>query len=354
MKSAFRCLLAVGLFCTLCVDAVAAPKSLFYMVESPKSVRSFLAHADKIDILVPTWYGVDAKGLVQGTPDATVMQQARSKGVELMPIISANAGKAGFHALLGDADARQALIAALIRIGHQEGYSGFQFDFEDIDYTDRDALTRLASETAAALHRAGLKLSIAVVPNAPGYFTGSTAFGTWMWSEWRGVFDVPALAKVMDLICLMTYDQNTRWTTPGPVDGMPWVQKQLDYALKYVPKNKLSLGIPLYGYHWYAGDPVDAGTGKERPNISGDYIDYDESLPLAQAHQADIQWDAYEHESWYYFYRDDLREWVFMPDARSFKERYALVGKDDLQGFCSWVLGAEDPAIWDELPVVHH
>ena len=29
------------------------PKSLFYLTRDPKSVRSFLAHADKIDILVP-------------------------------------------------------------------------------------------------------------------------------------------------------------------------------------------------------------------------------------------------------------------------------------------------------------
>jgi hypothetical protein len=29
------------------------PKSLFYLTREPKSVRSFLAHADKIDILVP-------------------------------------------------------------------------------------------------------------------------------------------------------------------------------------------------------------------------------------------------------------------------------------------------------------
>ena len=34
------------------------PKSLFYLTRDPASVRSFLAHADKIDILVPAWYWV--------------------------------------------------------------------------------------------------------------------------------------------------------------------------------------------------------------------------------------------------------------------------------------------------------
>ena len=44
------------------VMAVAQPKALFYMTDSPNSVKSFTEHADKIDILVPAWYGVDGKG----------------------------------------------------------------------------------------------------------------------------------------------------------------------------------------------------------------------------------------------------------------------------------------------------
>ena len=42
----------------------------------------------------------------------------------------------------------------------------------------------------------------------------------------------------------MTYDQNTRWTMPGPVAGWQWTVENLDYALQFVPKEKLSLGIP--------------------------------------------------------------------------------------------------------------
>ena len=81
------------------------------------------------------------------------------------------------------------------------------------------------------------------------------------------------------------------------------------------------------------------------------YIDADESFPLAKQFNVTMQWDPMEHESWFYFYRDDMREWVFMPDARSFRDRYALVKQYDLEGFCAWVLGAEDPKVWDELPV---
>ncbi len=325
-----------------------APSALFYMVDTQKSIDSFVHHADRIDVLVPTWYKVDESGLVSGQPNPYVMQVATTNGVTVMPIISSGGGRATFHQLLGNEKAKQAMIASLIEQATLHGFSGFQFDFENIAWTDRDALTLLTKQTAEALHKQGLKLSMAVVPNAPGY-AGGGIFSKWMWEYWRGAYDLKALAKVLDLVCLMTYDQHTRWTTPGPVAGMPWTMQHLKYALQVVPKGKLSLGIPLYGYHWYAGNPVHAD-GTESSNISADYIDADESMPLARQYGATVQWDPVEHEAWFYFYRDQMREWVSMPDVRSFHDRYAVVEKYDLQGFCSWVLGAEDPAIWNGLP----
>ena len=215
-------------------------------------------------------------------------------------------------------------------------------------WTDRDALTLLTQQTATALHKHGLKLSMAVVPNAPGY-AGRGPFAKWIWEYWKGAYDLKALGQALDLVCLMTYDQHTRWTTPGPVAGMPWVMANLEYALKVVPKEKLSLGIGLYGYHWFAGDPVGAD-GKESSNISAQYIDADESFPLAKQFNATMQWDPVEHESWFYFYRDQMREWVFLPDAHAFRDRYDVVKQYGLEGFCAWVIGAEDPNIWEALP----
>ena len=346
MKRFIWLLLAATLFCS---PAFAKqPTALFYLISTQKSVNSFVAHVDKIGLLVPTWYGVDDQGLVNGGPNRYVLDLAKQHRLPVMPIISMTAGRKGFHALLQDEPAKRRMIDSMLQQAKEHGYSGFQFDFENVSWTDRDAFTLLAKQTAEALHKHGLKLSIAVVPNAPGH-AGEGKFTKWMWQYWRGVYDLPALGKIADLICLMTYDQHTRWTTPGPVDGMPWTLMHLQYALKVVPKEKLSLGIALYGYHWYTGDPVKPD-GTEASNISADYIDADESIPLAKEQGATVQWDPVEHESWYYFYRDDMREWVFMPDAHSFRDRYALTKQYDLEGFCSWVLGAEDPKVWDELP----
>jgi spore germination protein YaaH len=333
----------------LCAGSAYAstPTALFYLMGTPKSTRSFVAHVDKIDLLVPTWYGVDAAGLVQGAPNPFVLKLAKEKKLPVMPIISMTAGRDGFHKLLLDQAAQQRAIDALLVQARLHGFDGYQFDFENIAWTDRDAFTAFAQRTAQAMHQAGFHLSIAAVPNAPGY-AGQGPFSKWMWEYWRGAYDLKALGACMDFVSLMTYDQHTRWTTPGPVAGWGWTIEQLDYALQVIPKEKLSLGIPLYGYRWYAGNPV-FGT-EERSNISADYIDADESMPLAKEYGARIQWDPDEHEAFYWFYRDQMREWVWMPDARSFRDRYELTKQRGLVGFSSWVLGAEDPAVWDLLP----
>ncbi len=326
------------------------PKSLFYLTRDPKSVRSFLAHADKIDILVPAWYSVDSNGLVSGGPNPVVVETARQHHVPIMPIVVNNGfSQEDFHKLLMNRAAYETMASRLMAACKENGYIGFQFDFENISWTDRSALSTMVSNVASEFHSAKLQLTIATVPNAPGA-PGEGGFSNWIYENWRGAYDLSALAQSVDLVCLMTYDQHTRWNAPGPVAGWAWTTGNLDYGLKFVPREKLSLGIPLYGYHWFAGTPVKAPAQPgfpptDKPNPSAEYIATDDALDLAKAYKGRVEWDPVDRSAWFFFYRDDLREWIFFTDARTFRERYTLVKDRGLQGFCSWVLGEEDAAI---------
>ena len=335
---------AIVLLVLLGGSAWAQPKSLFYMTTNPDSVQSFTDHADKIDVLVPAWYSVDGTGLVWGGPNAAVLHTAAAHHVPVMPIV-ALMNQGDLHKLFTTPSARAAFIAALLSECKRFGYSGFQIDFEDVSWTDRDLLSSLVADTAAALHNQKLQLTIATVPNAPGY-PGRSDYSHWLYENWRGGYDLKALAQSADLICLMTYDQNTRWTPPGPVAGYPWTVANVDYALQFVPKEKLSMGIPLYGYHWYAGEPMK----DDKPNPTADYIGQRDVDQYLAAFHPQVEWDAVDHVPWFYFYRDDSREWVFYTDKRSFEDRLNLVRERGLEGFCSWVLGTEDPQIWSLLP----
>jgi len=339
-----RLLFVVFLVFSTVAAAAAQPKALFYMIETPNSVKSFTEHADKIDILVPAWYSVDGNGLVWGGPNPDVLKTAANHHVPVMPIV-ALMKQLELHNLFTSEAAKTAFINALLSECKKNGYSGFQIDFENVNWTDRDLLSALVAETAAALHKQNLQLTIATVPNAPGY-PGKSPYSRWLYANWRGSFALKALAQSVDLICLMTYDQNTRWTMPGPVAGYPWTVQNVEYALQFIPKEKLSMGIPVYGYHWFAGDP-----GKdEKPNPTAEYIGQQEIDGYIAAYHPQVEWDTADRVAWFYFYRDDMRDWAFYTDKRGFQERINLVHERGLQGFCSWVLGAEDPQIWSVLP----
>src|SRR5580692_7022737 len=117
MKRSLPCLVfVVAAIFAAPVMRAQQPKSLFYMTRDPKSVRSFLAHADKIDILVPAWYGVDSNGLLSGGANPLVMETAKQHHVPVMPIVAnGDFVQDEFHKLLKNAAAKESMYAALIR-----------------------------------------------------------------------------------------------------------------------------------------------------------------------------------------------------------------------------------------------
>jgi len=326
---------------------VPAQKVEFWMGNGKPAVDSFLAHKAKIDVISPTWYQIDEAGLVTGEAQPVVLKAAHDGHMTVIPLFAIfNHDK--IHQLLGDQKAQDAMNAAFLRECKENGYNGVNLDIEDVMWTDKDGLSALVKKTADFLHKEHLQVQIDVVPNAPGY-AGETAFGKWIFEEWRGGYDLKALGESVDTLCLMTYDQHTRWTAPGPVGGWKWTKENLDYALKYVPKEKLSLGIAVYGYHWFTGDP---GLDKKEktPNITAEYISQPNSIYLRDTYGGKTQWDEEEHTPWFYFTRDDMREYVFYTNARAFLDRYELAKQKGVLGVCSWVLGEEDPELWAAIP----
>ena len=329
--------------------APSRPALLFWMSNQPSSVTSFLAHKDKIGIISPTWYQIDENGLVTGEPQPVVLKAAKESHVTLLPLFALfNPEK--LHQLIGNQKAQAEMNRAFVRECKENGYDGINYDIENVMWTDRDGLSAMVKKTADVLHQQHLLLTIDVVPGAPGH-AGETAFGKWIFAEWRGAYDLQALGEAADILCLMTYDQSTHWTTPGPVGGWGWTSRNLDYALTFVPPQKLSLGIAAYGYRWYTGDP-GVNNKVKMPNVTADYISQPMAVYLRDTYGAKEQWDEVDHTPWFYFYRDDMREWVFYTNQRAFIERYDLAKQHHLQGVCSWILGEEDPAIWPALPNV--
>src|SRR5262245_2378174 len=79
----------------------ATPQALFYLTREAKSVDSFVAHADQVDLIAPHWINVDSQGKLSGDPDPAVMAAAKRHNVPVIPLVT-NQGfvREDIHALL--------------------------------------------------------------------------------------------------------------------------------------------------------------------------------------------------------------------------------------------------------------
>jgi spore germination protein YaaH len=250
------------------------------------------------------------------------------------------------HELLTDPAARARAIASMVDVARRNNYWGFQIDFENVSVEDRDGLTRFYQEAATALRSAGKKISIAVV-HRPDEQPGPSRYHKWLFANWRAGYDLKALADAGDFISVMTYSQHTRRTPPGPNAALPWAEEVVKYFLQFVPPNKLSLGIPTGAMHWYTSQE-----DRITPEMARSYsqvLSYTWGIGMIERNKAKLIWDDEQKTSFAYFPNGGTWEWIFLEDARSFRAKLALLERYRLRGFSAWVLGPEDPAIWDAL-----
>jgi spore germination protein YaaH len=327
-------------------QSIPRAERLFYYVDRESSWDSFSKHVDQIGIVAPQSFSVDSLGIVFGEVDPLVIKLAAQHGVKVMPlVVNESFNQTALHKLLTDSVARTRAIDAMVALCRRDGYWGIQFDVENVSIADRDRFTAWYQAASRALHAAGYRISIAIVPRA-GDLAGATAYNRWIFDSWRGGYDLAALGKASDFVSWMTYDQHTRRTPPGPVAGLPWMRATVDFALQYIPADKLSLGVPLYGTQWYVqmdpASPLRAGT-------TGGSVTYAWGSHLIERAGGTIQWDDVQKTSYGSAMVGGVNTWIYFGDVRSFNAQLDLARERKLRGISAWVLGLEDPRIWDTL-----
>ena len=349
MKSVIRFVVAIlaVLPIAVTVEARQTPERLFYYADREASYQSLVANIEHIDAIGMTGLNVDEYGVVWGELDPTVVQLAKDHGVSVHGLIK-NPGfnQEILHKLLTNDRARARAIASMVELAVRNGWTGIQFDFENINIEDREAYTEFYRETAEALHDNDLTISMAVV-HRPDELAGPTRYHAWLFENWRAGYDLEEIGRIGDFVSIMSYSQHTRRMPPGPQAGTPWVRDVVEYFLQHIPANKLSLGIPTGSQHWYTSQE-----DKIQPEMARSYsaqLSHAWAMHLLERFNAPLLWSE-EHEVPYAFFSNGGSfEWIFLEDARSFRSKLSIMDEYGLRGFSVWVLGNEDADIWQVL-----
>ena len=318
---------------------LAKTEGLFYYVPGEDGWRALLANARKISILAPQVFTVDLAGAVRGTVEKRTRSLAAQYGIRIMPLlVNENFSSEVAHSILSEEHLRQRVISDSVRLCQETGCWGLQLDFEGVLLEDGKHYTQFVREAAQALHARGLQLSVAVPsPLFVGSWPPETyelGFGGFPVASQP--YDLREIARHVDFLSLMSYDHHGKGTSPGPIAGYPWVEQSIRYVLRFVPRQKVSLGLGFYARQWCDQQVSESS--------------YLETTRLANGAGAALRWHALHRSPWFELEDTDCRKVVWFENRQSLREKLKLVRKYGLQGFSAWRLGQEDPNFWKELP----
>lgn len=311
----------------------------FYTPWQKSSIDSLRANADKLTHVMPEWLHLSSSGLdidateFSGSSNAyladnqEVIRIARNKGLVLQPIFNNGSNghfdAARVHTMLASPDAEDQVASKLVDWLSANHCQGVNLDFEDLQ--DADYARMPAFEKVLRKKLAAQKMTLSVDLEV-------------------GNDSVPAkaIADNADFVILMAYDYHSENGDPGPIAPIDWTQKVVAQTLKQVPAGKLVLGIGNYALDWTKGEKT------------ADSISIAEALADAEGYKADdqkredvVQVDEDSLNAYFdYSDDDDKLHNVWMLDAVSAYNQWAVGRSSGVRGAALWALGGEDPGVW--------
>lgn len=206
-------------------------------------------------VMSPCAFRLTESGIELRNPDFDMLASTyTSKGYAMWPLLDNNFNPKLTHQILSNSRLQDTMVRQLVGYALLYDFKGYNIDFENINYSDKDALTAFVAEISQACHAYGIKLSMDVTPLSDS-------------PNWSLVYDRAALAPHLDYLMVMAYDQFGRSSTKaGPVASYPWVERAVQNTIDLVPPSKVLLGMPLYMRLWY-----ESSDGRDLPKDIRDW-----------------------------------------------------------------------------------
>jgi spore germination protein YaaH len=325
----------------------AAPKlngriALGYYTGSQSSYAALVSFTPFMNVVSADIYTVRSDGSLVGSDDLGVAAFGRSHGIQTYACISNyNSDPAinNFDPKLAQAAIvthKTQVISNLVALAQHAGFDGINIDFENLTYSANidDARADFSSfihDLAAQLHANGIKLIVSV----PAKTSDSKD------DIWSYPFDLAALGQDADYLQLMTYDQHSPSSAPGPISGADWVENCVVFTTSLVDPSRLLIGLPAYGYDW---DLTASNPGKN--TYSATNFSWTDIPTLFAKTSAEAQWDI-GSQSPFVTYKENGHDHVaWYESAGSIQAKTKLLSEYNLAGFSVWSLGKEDQNFW--------
>lgn len=221
-------------------------------------------------------------------------------------------------AIVQNPAARDNLINNLLIVMAEKNYAGLDIDFEFIKAEDRDLFTEFVRVCTERMHAMGYQVSVALAPKTS--------------AEQRGLLyegkNYRALGSIADHVLVMTYEWGYTYGPPMAVAPLNMVRRVVEYAVTEISPEKISLGIPNYGYDWSL--PYERGVTKA--NTIGNV----EAVRIAVNQGVQIRFDEIAQSPYFNYEADGIMHEVWFEDVRSLQQKFDLIKEFGLRGAGYW------------------
>ena len=223
-------------------------------------------------------------------------------------------------ALIEDEAVQQRLIWSIGGELLEKGFAGVDIDFEYVESRDREGYARFVTLVNQMLTPFGYQVTVALAPKTSADQPGLLYEG----------IDYGLLGAAADRVMLMTYEWGYTYGPPMAVAPINMVRRVVEYAVTEIPREKISLGIPNYGYDW----PLPYERGVTRATT----ISNKEAVALAVDHGVEILFDETAASPYFHYWQYGIRHEVWFEDVRSMKAKFDLIKLFGLTGAGYWQL----------------
>jgi cellulose synthase/poly-beta-1,6-N-acetylglucosamine synthase-like glycosyltransferase/peptidoglycan/xylan/chitin deacetylase (PgdA/CDA1 family)/spore germination protein YaaH len=325
-------------------------RGAFYVQWDAASFASLKEYYPQIDLLFPEWMHVlTADGRLQSATELnTLFDVIDSEGkpvpidekvmsflkgekaqTEVFPLVNnfdptTNTWNPDTVKFIADPEARGRFIHDVMTFLASDQYRGLTLDIEAYPDESRDDYGKLVQELYSALNAKGLKLYIAVPVNDRS-------------------FDYAGISKFTDGLILMNYDQHYPGGDAGAVSSQDWFVKNLQEAVKVIPKEKIIAAVANYGYDWAMKKGQKAGTPPEDVHT----VSAQEAWLEASDAETDVNFDD-DAMNPHFAYLDDsnTRHDVWFLDGVTALNQMRAAHALGIDTFALWRLGSEDRSLW--------
>lgn len=288
-----------------------------------------------LDVLVPTWFSLSNEGNVINKGDFDYVKDAHEKGYKIWGLVDNSFDPELTSKVIRNEEMKNRVISQIAFYASLYNLDGINIDFENVYYEDKDALVKFVEDLTYILKEQNLIVSIDVT--VPG---GS--------KRWSKVYDRERLAKIVDYVALMAYDEH--WATSpvsGSVASIGWVEKGIQRSLKSIPKEKLLLGIPFYTRVW---EETKGENGKIK--VSSKAIPIKNVEEILKKYDAVVTWDEKTGQYFATYEKDNSTYKIWIEDTKSIELKIEMAKKYGLKGIASWRKGYEYDKVWEVINTV--